>query len=240
MTPIGWLLLAVAAAVVPGYPTPAGVRAPVPVLRESAGDGRSAAAATVAVLIGCACIAALGPVRGGISAAVAGPLGWLAARWMLRRRVVAGSDPAVPVVLDLAGAALRAGAPVADALARAATAARPETAADLARVVGLLRLGADPDHAWAAVPQRSALRPLAAVAVRSSTSGMKLAASFERLAADLRAERAAAGAARAHQAGVTAMGPLAACFLPSFVCLGVVPVIAGIARTVLSTTARAP
>jgi Flp pilus assembly protein TadB len=195
-------------------------------------------AIAVGVLTGGACVALLGLVAGGVTAAVIGPLGWLAVGWVLRRPVGAGTDPSVPLVLDLAAAALRAGAPVADALARAGAAARPDTAADLARVVGLLRLGADPDPAWAVLPPRSALRPLVAVAVRSSTSGMKLATSFERLAADLRAERAAAGAARAHRAGVTAMGPLAACFLPSFVCLGVVPVIAGIARTVLSTTAH--
>jgi hypothetical protein len=33
---------------------------------------------------------------------------------------------------------------------------------------------------------------------------------------------------------VQAVGPLAACFLPAFVLLGVVPVVVGVARTVLA------
>jgi pilus assembly protein TadC len=60
---------------------------------------------------------------------------------------------------------------------------------------------------------------------------LKLAAAFERLAAQLRTERRAAAAVRAHRAGVKAMAPLAACFLPSFVCLGVVPVVVGVAKS---------
>jgi pilus assembly protein TadC len=74
---------------------------------------------------------------------------------------------------------------------------------------------------------------VAGVAVRSATSGIKLAAAFERLAAELRAERRAVAAVRAHRAGVAAMAPLAACFLPSFVCLGVVPVLVGMAKSAL-------
>jgi len=98
----------------------------------------------------------------------------------------------------------------------------------------LLRLGADPAHAWAAVPRDGPLAQVAPVAVRSAASGVKLAAAFERLAVELREERAAAAAERANRAGVMAMAPLASCFLPSFVCLGIVPVVVGIARTALS------
>lgn len=71
---------------------------------------------------------------------------------------------------------------------------------------------------------------LAAVAIRSAASGIKIATAFERLAGELRAERIAAMSVRAYRAGVLAMAPLAACYLPSFVCLGVVPVVVGIAK----------
>jgi Flp pilus assembly protein TadB len=150
------------------------------------------------------------------------------ARW--RRRP---PDPAVPLVLDLAAAVLRGGRPLSDALELAAPAARPDTAATLTRVARLLRLGADPEQAWADVPADHAIRPLAPVAIRSAASGAKLAAAFERLAVELRAERSANAAARAQRAGVFALAPLAACFLPSFVCLGVVPTVVGIAGTAL-------
>jgi Flp pilus assembly protein TadB len=156
------------------------------------------------------------------------------AGWLRRRR---GADPAVPLVLDLAAAALRSGRPLPDALELAAPAARLDTGATLSRVARLLRLGADPPQAWAGLPAGDPIRPLAPVAIRSAASGAKLAAAFERLAGELRADRSAAAAARAQRAGVFALAPLAACFLPSFVCLGVVPTVVGIAGTVLG---RAP
>lgn len=144
-------------------------------------------------------------------------------------------DPALPLVLDLAAAALRAGRPLPEALELAGPAGEPTTADALRRVARLLRLGAEPAVAWAGVPPRSEVSPLVPVAIRSAASGLKLAAAFERLAGELRADRAARAAARAQRAGVLAMGPLAACFLPSFVCLGVVPVVVGIAAAALGT-----
>jgi pilus assembly protein TadC len=145
----------------------------------------------------------------------------------MRRATV---DRALPLVLDLVAAALRSGRPLADALALAAPAGRPEVTRALDRVAALSRLGADPEHAWAAVPRDGPLTEVARVAVRSAASGLKLAAGLERLAAELRSERATAATVRAHRAAVLAMAPLAACFLPSFVCLGIVPVVVGVAR----------
>ena len=39
---------------------------------------------------------------------------------------------------------------------------------------------------------------------------------------------------RARRAGVQAVGPLAACFLPAFVLVGVVPVVVGVAQALLA------
>jgi len=160
---------------------------------------------------------------------------------------VAG-EATLPLVLDLAAAALRAGRPLPEALLLAAPAAADpadpadsgdsgaagsEVAGTLRRVAGLLRLGAEPRQAWGSVATGDALGPVVPVAVRSAASGIKLAGAFERLAGDLRAERAARAAARAQRAGIFAMAPLAACFLPSFVCLGVIPVVVGLAARAL-------
>jgi Flp pilus assembly protein TadB len=155
-------------------------------------------------------------------------------RWFWSRRV-ASTDASLPLVLDLAAAALRSGRPVADALALAAPAGHPDVVDVVDRVARLLRLGADPTHAWSAVPRDGPLAQVARVAVRSAASGVKLAAAFERLAAQLRDERAAVAAQRANRAAVVAMGPLAACFLPSFIFLGIVPVVVGVAGTALHT-----
>lgn len=141
-------------------------------------------------------------------------------------------DRSLALTLDLAAAALRGGRPVADALMLAAPATDGPAAAELIRVASLLRLGADPGQAWADV-LTGPLAPVAAVAVRSATSGVRLATAFERAAAEIRADCGRVAAARAQRAGVAALGPLVACFLPSFVCLGIVPVIIGIARSAL-------
>jgi Flp pilus assembly protein TadB len=142
-----------------------------------------------------------------------------------------GADPSIALVLDLAAAALRSGHPVSVALARAAPAAEPSLAAALDRVARLANLGADAAQAWAELPAVGPLGEVRRAAIRSASSGVRMAASFERLAGEIRADRAAAAAARAQRAGVHAIGPLAACFLPAFVCLGIVPVVVGVARS---------
>ena len=142
-----------------------------------------------------------------------------------------GAEHSVALVLDLAAAALRSGKPVSSALALAGPAAEPALAAMLDRVARLTELGADAAQAWAELPTVGPLGEVRRVAIRSATSGVRMAASFERLAAEIRADCAAAAAARAQRAGVHAMGPLAACFLPAFVCLGIVPVVVGVARS---------
>jgi len=53
------------------------------------------------------------------------------------------------------------------------------------------------------------------------------------LADSERASAEDAAAAEAERAGVLVSGPLGLCFLPAFVCLGIVPVVIGLASTVL-------
>ncbi|HZY74813.1 MAG TPA: type II secretion system F family protein, partial [Jatrophihabitantaceae bacterium] len=60
-----------------------------------------------------------------------------------------------------------------------------------------------------------------------------LARTFTQLAEDTRAEVQADALARANRAGVLAMAPLGLCFLPAFLCLGIVPTVVGIAQGVL-------
>jgi pilus assembly protein TadC len=100
-------------------------------------------------------------------------------------------------------------------------------------VAGLLRLGADPDEAWRCLDSSAQLAALARTARRSSASGARLAGAFEQLAGQLRRDARAAAEARAQRAGVLAVAPLAFCFLPSFVCLGIVPAVVGLAGAAL-------
>lgn len=227
---LAWCLLATAVVLVPGPATRVGRRRAV--TSRGPRPGRAVLWAAAIGLIATGCVAAAGPVIGGPAALVIAPLAVVALR-RSRERPSHGVDRALPLYLDLAAAALRAGRPPAEALVVALPAATPPTAAMLARVAGLLRLGAEPEQAWSAVPRDGPLGPVRATAVRSAASGLRVAAGFERLATDVRAELAAAAAARAHRAGVVSMAPLGLCVLPSFVCLGVIPVVVGIARTAL-------
>jgi pilus assembly protein TadC len=185
-----------------------------------------------------ACLVLFGPIRGGLSGLVLAPLvGRLIGLAQARTVVRAPPDAArrVPLVLDLLAAALRSGQPVATAVAVVAPVAGDGHGERLRLVAGLLRFGADPAVAWASLSD-SALSPVAAAAVRSAESGLRLARGFELLAAELRDEAQVAALARAHRAGVWAMAPLGLCFLPAFACLGILPVIVGIANGVLSGT----
>ena len=133
-----------------------------------------------------------------------------------------------PLALMLLAATLRSGEPLTVSVELAAPAADDATAERLLAVVGLLRLGAAPEQAWIDDDGDAAWTTIARVARQSSHSGVRAAAAFEQLAVELRARRRAAGEAKAERAAVYAVAPLGLCFLPAFVCVGIVPVVIGI------------
>lgn len=139
------------------------------------------------------------------------------------------AESTLPLALELVATALRAGQPLPAALDLAAPVAGTTACADLGRVAALLRLGAAADEAWQGVAESSPLAPLAVAARRGALSGARLAQTFVDAAADERARHRAAALARVRRAGVFAIAPLGLCFLPAFVCLGVIPLIVGIA-----------
>ena len=172
-----------------------------------------------------------------------------AARRLGARRVQApgrGAPPsdgplAVAATLDAFAACLRAGMAVSTAAAAVAAAAPHALAHVLRRGADLLALGADAGRAWADPADdgdagdvgKAHVRAYLRMARRSAASGAALAQGVEDLAATLRAEASDAAGARAERAAVLIAGPLGLCYLPSFICLGIVPVIAGLAGDVL-------
>jgi Flp pilus assembly protein TadB len=139
----------------------------------------------------------------------------------------------LPLTLDLLGVCLRAGMPLVAALETVADALPGPLSDDLRVVARLQRLGAAPAAAWAELASDADLAPVGRAVVRSAESGSRLAAAFDRLAADRRSELASAGLSRARSAGVVAMAPLGLCFLPAFVCLGIVPIVLSLFGPVL-------
>jgi Flp pilus assembly protein TadB len=137
--------------------------------------------------------------------------------------------PGLPLALELISAALHAGAPFPTAAQAVASAPGLAVGPDLARAATMLRLGSDPAEAWAHIASVDDAALLRAVAVRSARSGMRLADTISRQADLLRAEIQTKAVRRAHRVGAIALLPLGLCFLPAFVCLGIVPMVAGLA-----------
>lgn len=152
-----------------------------------------------------------------------------------------GTDPlAVASCLDVLAVCLGAGMAVSAAAAAAAPSAPPTLGRVLRRAASLLALGADPAVAWSIPPgPRQAADPqidaLLRLARRSASSGAALAGAVGELAEESRNDAAHAATAAAERAGVLIAGPLGLCFLPAFVCLGIVPVVAGLAGDVLQS-----
>lgn len=137
----------------------------------------------------------------------------------------------LPGACDLLAVCLAAGVPVGSALASVGAAVPSPLGPHLVATANLYRLGAAPRQAWTDIPE--ALAPLGRVLARAGESGAAVAPALRSLAADCRAEVRAATEAGVRRAGVWILAPLGLCFLPAFVCLGVVPLVLGIASDVL-------
>lgn len=190
---------------------------------------------TAAVLLGLAALAGVGP------ALVRARAGLRPRGHQLRRRAAVAADPlAVASTLDVLALCLTAGMTVPDAAAATARSAPPQLARVLRRGADLLALGAEPARAWSAPPDRSThpdprTEALLRLARRSGSSGAALAGGVTELAAECRQDAAHAAAAAAERAAVLIAGPLGVCFLPAFGCLGIAPVVAGLAGDVLGS-----
>jgi Flp pilus assembly protein TadB len=131
-----------------------------------------------------------------------------------------------PLLLDLVAACLASGAPL-DASVRAAAMAVGAPVADLViPALEAVRLGAEADRAWATVGQCPPLAGFARAVVRAVESGAPLSDVLPRLADRARSSRRATAETRVRAAGVRLTAPLGLAFLPAFVLLGVVPVVA--------------
>lgn len=148
-------------------------------------------------------------------------------------------DPlAAASAFDVLAACLFAGMTVSAAAAATALSAPPGLAGVLRRASDMLALGADPASAWSnpgATADRHA-EGLLRLARRSAESGTALAAGVAELAVQSRADAGDVARAAAERASVLIAAPLGACYLPAFLCLGIVPVVAGLAGDLLGSS----
>ena len=134
----------------------------------------------------------------------------------------------LPLLVLLLATTLRAGATPAVGVRRAC-AALPGAAADrLVVVPDRLALGVDPTLVWEEVAADPELAVLGRTMARAQRSGAPVVATVERLADELAAASRAELEDRARAVGVKAALPLGVCLLPSFLLLGIVPMVAGL------------
>lgn len=149
-----------------------------------------------------------------------------------RERREAEAD--LPHLVSLLAAALRAGGAPEAGLQVACRALPGAAATRLAALLARLALGTDPVTVWSDLARDPVLGPLGRTLARAHHSGAPVTPAIERLAADLARDRRAGAEDRARAVGVKAAVPLGLCLLPSFLVLGVVPVVAGLARSLMA------
>lgn len=169
----------------------------------------------------------------GVLVAVVGPrlLGRLESRGSRDRREALHRQSAD--CADLLAACLVSGAPLASSVDAVGRALGAPIDQPLRALVIAINLGADPVEAWTGLAAEPGLAALSRAAARSSDSGAPLADLLPGIADDLRREARLEAEAAARAAGVKAVAPLAACFLPAFLLLGVIPVVVSIAMPFL-------
>lgn len=172
---------------------------------------------------------------GGAAAPVAGVVAAAVAWWVLGRaepgevrRAREEAQRDLPHLVRLLGAALRSGAAPGDAVRLVCAALPGAAAARLSGIPDRLALGVDPGQVWVSLADDEALAPLGRSLARAHETGAPVVAAVERLADEL--ERTGRGRVedRARAVGVKAALPLGLCLLPSFLLLGIVPLVAGL------------
>jgi len=160
-----------------------------------------------------------------VGAAAAVGLGWAAPRqdWS----VLADE---LPDALDFLAVCLEAGLPTAHAVAEVAKVSPPATRELLHQVAAQLELGRAGPAAWETLRGHPVWGPTAVDVGRAERTGTALAGVLRDQAEDARQEARDRAAKRARTVGVRSVLPLMACFLPAFMAIGVVPIIASLMK----------
>ncbi len=147
------------------------------------------------------------------------------------RRQREAAERELPAVVHLLATALESGCDVARALLLVNDALPGPAVALLGTVPSRLALGVPAETAWRPVLDSPELAPLGRAMVRAHRSGAPVTDEVARLADELDRRARSRVEDRARAVGVKAALPLGICLLPSFLFLGVVPLAAGLLRS---------
>lgn len=205
---------------------PTGLQVPEWLRRTVKGRSASGLAAVAAGLSAAAGTSGL--LRIPLALAAAAGAFW-ACRRFLRARGARADPLALAAGWDLFAVCLRAGVSIPDTMRAAAAEFTGPSAAAFREVADLLALGADHASAWRPALQAAETAELARAARRTGHTGSALAHVGTELAKETRAKAGEYAEACAQRAAVWVAAPLGLCFLPAFLCLGVLPVAVGMA-----------
>lgn len=135
--------------------------------------------------------------------------------------------------ITLFAACLDTGLSTRDAAQVVARIAHPAQREAWRQTVALLSIGVGPEQAFASMSGVEGLEELATLAEMSHRSGSALSQGCHRIAESLSAQAADHRTAAAERAGVFIALPLATCFLPAFMIIGLAPVVLGLGMKVL-------
>lgn len=149
-----------------------------------------------------------------------------------------GTDPGTETILSVATAlelialALTSGVPLVTAVATVADGSGPIIRSRLRQAVAALQWGVDDAKAWEGLGD--AWRPAGQALTLAARAGVPPAALLRRAAADIRQAESRRLDEATGRLSVLVVIPLGLCFLPAFLLLTVVPVIAVLARDLLA------
>jgi pilus assembly protein TadC len=139
----------------------------------------------------------------------------------------------LPLALDLVGACLTGGAPLAQALGSVAGALDGPAAVRLRRVAAALAVGTPVEEAFSELGDSGAAGTAARALRRAAESGAPVAAAVTRVADEARRTATSVARKRVRQAGIKAAAPITVCFLPAFLVLGTVPTVVAVTGPLL-------
>lgn len=208
----------------------------LPVLRQSKGDEHEVSVLRrlrlpLSLLVGGAGWAFVGGVVGVIVAVLVVPVAWRTltrARSPAEVRRQAHLRADYPLVVELVAHALAAGADIETALRVVGTAVGDPWESRLAVALNALAVGQPPAMVWADLEQDPCASALGRALARSHATGVPVSDAMRRLATDLREDADLEAHAHARTIEVRAAVPLGICFLPAFVLVGVLPLVAGV------------
>lgn len=133
-----------------------------------------------------------------------------------------------PLALTFLAASLRAGAPLRVATAEVGDVSPPETSEFLAGINARVSVGVTEAEAWLSAQGDDAWGEIAKDVARAASNGTMLANLLDTHAGDARERFSILRQTAAKKVGVKVAMPMMCCFLPSFICVGVAPIVASL------------